>query len=75
MAAEYKSFLQSTFKGLSDALNVFTEDENMIISSMISTKVELDVFVGEKLFLLLEKETGPLAEVLRFVLEGYKKNA
>ncbi len=40
----------------------------MIISSMISTKVELDVFVGEKLFFLLEKETGPLAEILKFVL-------
>lgn len=34
-------------------MNVFAEDENMIISSMLSAKVELEVFVAERLFCLL----------------------
>lgn len=42
-------------------MNVFAEDENMIISSMLSAKVELEVFVAERLFCLLERETRPLA--------------
>jgi hypothetical protein len=56
-------------------MNVFADDENMIISSMLSTKVELEVFVAERLFCLLERETRPLAEILLFVAQGYKKNA
>lgn len=46
----------------------------MLISSLLATRVELEVFVGEKLGGLLGKETRPLAEILMFVVDGYRRN-
>jgi hypothetical protein len=34
----------------------------------------MEMFVAGKLYQLLERETKPIAEIVRFVVEGYSRN-